>query len=102
MVAKTKEDVMTILREHLPNLSRQYGVEKIGIFGSFSRNRQRAESDVDVVVRFEQPIGLKFVDFADHLESLLGRQADILTLDGMRAIRNEEISRAIEGSIVYV
>jgi len=101
MAAKTREDILTILREQLPYLSSQYGVRQIGIFGSFSRDQQHTESDVDIVVEFDKPIGLKFVDFADHLEQLLGRQADILTPDGIRGIRNAEISQAIQQTIVY-
>ncbi len=101
MVTRTKEDIMAILREQLPYLSAQYGVRKIGIFGSFSRDEQHIASDVDVIVEFDKPIGFKFVDFADHLEKLLGRRTDILTPAGIGAIRNSEISQAIQGSIIY-
>ena len=102
MANKTREDILGILREQLPELSSQYGVKKIGIFGSFSRNQQQADSDVDVIVEFNKPIGLKFVQLADYLEQLLGRRTDVLTPDGLRAIRNTEITQAIQGSIVYV
>lgn len=102
MAIDTKEDIIKILREHLPRLTTQYGVKQIGIFGSFARGRQHAESDVDVVVEFGKPIGLKFVELADHLEQLLGRRTDVLTLEGVRGIRNSEIAQAIQGSIVYV
>ncbi len=102
MPVKNREDILSILREQLPHLSSQYGVKQIGLFGSFSRNQQDDSSDVDVVVEFERPIGLRFVDFADYLEGILGRPADILTPDGIRGIRNPEIAQAIRGSIVYV
>lgn len=102
MPVKDREDILEVLREQLPHLSSQYGVKQIGLFGSFSRTQQHGSSDIGVVVEFESPIGLRFVDFADHIEGLLGRPVDILTPDGIRGIRNPEISEAIRGSIVYV
>ena len=70
MPVKNREDILRILREQLPHLSSRYGVKQIGLFGSFSRSQQHDSSDVDVVVEFERPIGLKFVDFADYLENI--------------------------------
>jgi predicted nucleotidyltransferase len=102
MAKKTSEDILGILREELPRLSSQYNVKKIGLFGSYSRNQHHPESDVDIVVEFIKPIGLKFIDLADDLEKILGCPADILTTDGIRGIRNSEIARSIQGSIVYV
>ena len=102
MPADNREDILKMLRDQLPHLSSQYGVKRIGLFGSFSRGQEHRLSDVDIVVEFASPIGLRFVDFADYLEGLLGRAVDILTPDGIRGIRNPDISETIRGSIVYV
>jgi uncharacterized protein len=59
-------------------------------------------SDVDIVVEFDRPIGFRFAEFADYLESLLGRSVDVLTPVGIQGIRIERIARSIEESTVYV
>ena len=45
-----------------------YGVEKMGVFGSFVRGEQRSESDVDILVEFSQPVGM--IDFI-RIENML-------------------------------
>ncbi len=47
---KTKEEIMEILTKELPLLKREYGVVKCGLFGSYSRDQIRADSDVDLLV----------------------------------------------------
>jgi predicted nucleotidyltransferase len=98
----TDKDVIEIIREELPYLTKNYGVKRIGLFGSFARGTPQADSDVDILVDFEKPIGLKFMDLADYLEQILGRKVDILTPEGIRSIRIKEIAQEIERSIVYV
>jgi len=98
----TREEVISVLRQELPELRFQYGVKRMGLFGSYARDKAADDSDVDIVVEFDRPIGLKFVAFADHLETLLGRGVDILTPAGVKAIRLERVARAITESVVYV
>jgi len=45
-----------------PALRERFKVSKIGIFGSFARNEQREGSDLDILVIFEESLGLKFFD----------------------------------------
>jgi hypothetical protein len=54
------------------------------------------------VVEFQKPIGFKFVELAEYLESLLGRKVDVLTPAGIQGIRVAHIAADIEGSILYV
>ena len=98
----TKEKLAELLREKYPYLLSEYGVKRIGFFGSYGKGRPSESSDVDVVVEFERPIGLRFVDFAEYLESLLGKKVDVLTPAGIQGIRITRISKEIEKNIVYV
>ena len=91
-----------ILRSELPYMADHYGVKRIGLFGSLAKGDQKVSSDIDVVVEFEKPIGLKFMELADYIEKILGNKVDILTPDGIKSIRIEEVARNIEQSIVYV
>ena len=72
------------------------------MFGSFAKDLSTEASDVDIVVEFEYPIGFKFIEFTEYLESLFGRDVDVLTHAGIQGIRVDRIARSIEESIVYV
>ena len=56
-------------------------VLKAWLFGSFSRNEQRPDSDVDIIVLLDKsnPIGLKFFSMWSDLEELLGRKVDLVS-----------------------
>lgn len=98
----SEKRVAELLREKYPYLVSEYGVKRIGLFGSYAKGTPSETSDVDIVVEFVQPIGLRFVVFAEYLESLLGRKVDVLTLAGVRGIRIARIAEEIEKSVVYV
>ena len=98
----TQEDIIATLKSESATLAAEYGVKRIGLFGSYARGTQREDSDIDILVEFEKPIGLKFVQLAEYLERVLGRKADLLTPGGIRGIRVERVARDIKESIVYV
>ena len=91
-----------LLRAQLPYLAQEYGVRRIGMFGSFARNQVNDHSDVDLVVEFGQPIGLRFVDLSDYLERILQRPVDLLTPSGIHSIRAPHLAADIQQSIIYV
>ena len=99
---RTSEDITRILRANQPYLAAVYGVKKIGLFGSYARSEAVESSDVDLVVEFERPIGLQFVELANYLEDLLGEEVDLLTLEGLQSIRVPGIAENIEMTLAYV
>jgi predicted nucleotidyltransferase len=96
------EDVKEILRRELPKLKAEFGVKRIGLFGSFSSGKQKQASDVDLLIEFERPIGFKFMLMAEYLEKRLGRKVDILTPAGVNSIRIKPIAKSILSTVVYV
>jgi len=96
------EEITDILREAYPFLASEYGVRRIGLFGSYAKGVPREGSDVDVVVEFDNPVGFKFVELTEYLESLLGTKVDVLTQAGIQGIRIAHIAEDIERTIVYV
>ena len=98
----TREKIIQALQKELPYFANEYGVKKIGLFGSFAKGIQTENSDVDVFVEFDRPIGLKFIEFGDYLEKLFGTKTDILTPAGIRSIRLKHVARDIEENIIYV
>jgi predicted nucleotidyltransferase len=98
----TKSEVIQKLQESLPGLREAYGVKRIGLFGSIARDEQRPDSDVDLVIEFERPIGLQFVELSENLERILGSKVDLLTPAGVKSIRNPMIAARILESVTYV
>jgi uncharacterized protein len=86
-IMKSLEEVRGLLQKHKGELENRYGISKIGIFGSYARNEQIEESDVDILVEFERPIGLDFVALADDLEALLGFKVDLVSRGAIKPNR---------------
>jgi len=51
----TKEDILSVLREELPHLRKEFRVIRIGIFGSYANGEQRQDSDIDLLVELDPP-----------------------------------------------
>ncbi|MEZ4707364.1 MAG: nucleotidyltransferase family protein [Caldilineaceae bacterium] len=98
----TPQQVTDILRQQLPYLSAEYGIKRLGLFGSYAKGTQQERSDIDLVAEFETPPGLKFIELIDYLEQLLQTPVDVLTLAGIQAIRNAQVAKHIQESIIYV
>jgi predicted nucleotidyltransferase len=87
-------------RDALARLCEDYGVRRLGIFGSWARGEQRPDSDVDLIVEFAKPAG--FVELL-RLERLLAeifdRPVDLTTEPGLDPyIRDSVVSSA---SVLY-
>ena len=93
----TSGEVLRKIKENRDKIKR-FGVKRIGLFGSYIRGEQKAESDIDVVVEFEEGKATfdNFLNLAEYLEKLLGKKVDLLTKDGVRSIRIEHIQKEIE------
>ena len=98
----TKTQTLKLLKRSYPYLVDEFGVAKIGIFGSVAKETNKETSDVDIVVEFQKPIGLKFIDLVDYLENLLQTRVDVLTRDGIDNIRIKNIADDIRKHIIYV
>lgn len=102
----TKEKVVQILQRELPYLREKYGVEKIALYGSFAKTRQKKKSDVDILVQLAKPLGLEFVSLAYYLEEVLGRKVDLATFDTLKRSletpRYQHIASDIQRTLVYV
>lgn len=75
--------VIEILRNHEQEIKERFAVRRIGIFGSFIRGEEKEESDIDILVDFEQPTFRNFMNLAFFLKDLFGRRVDLLTLEGI-------------------
>jgi len=92
-------DVVRTLREHKPVVRQKFGVKRIGIFGSFVRGEEREDSDLDVLVVFEE--GQKtfdnYMDLKFYLEDLFGREVDLVTEKALK----RQLKDIIMKEVVY-
>ncbi len=73
------EQIRQTLREPLPVLRARYGVASLALFGSHVRYEARPDSDLDLLVTFDEAPGLlAFVELEDHLSDLLGVSVDLV------------------------
>jgi predicted nucleotidyltransferase len=72
-------DILSVLRRERARLFAKYGLKSMAVFGSATRDDFRPGSDVDIMVEFERPIGIEFMDLADELEGMLKRKVDLAT-----------------------
>ena len=95
---KTKADVISILQLHKKSLLQKYPIASIAVFGSYARNTQTENSDVDILVEFNDRIGTAFIDLANEIERLLGVKTDLVS---KRAIKPKYLE-AIQSDLTYV
>ena len=82
---KTLKEIKSTLETIKPTLKAQFKVKTIGVFGSFVRGEQKQQSDVDVLVEFEEPVGLfEFIDLEMYLSDLLGVKVDLVSKKALK------------------
>ncbi len=78
------DEVLATLRAHRPELH-GLGVRSLALFGSVARGEEGPDSDVDLLVEFEPPLGFdRYMDAKFRLEALLGRPVDLVTTRGLK------------------
>jgi uncharacterized protein len=85
-----KTTAHNIISSELPNLSEQYPIKNMGIFGSVARGEHTENSDIDILVEFNAPIGFfDFIKLENHLSKLLGRKVDLISKNALKpAVRD--------------
>ncbi|HHT9120312.1 MAG TPA: nucleotidyltransferase family protein [Candidatus Hypogeohydataceae bacterium YC41] len=79
------DEIKEILTKHKSELRERFRVKEIGIFGSYVRGEQRKKSDADILVEFEEPIGLfKFLELEEYLEGLLNVKVDLVSKKALK------------------
>ncbi len=90
-------DVKQILNMQLPFLREKYKVSKIGVFGSFVRNEQRIDSDIDILVDFEGKIDFfDMLDLEEYLALILGRKIDLVTRKTLKPYIGQRILAEVQ------
>jgi hypothetical protein len=83
--ALRRDDILQALQAN-KTLLEAFGVARLSLFGSFARDEGREDSDVDLLVEFNRPIGLfEFVRLQRQLRGQIGRRVELVTPPALRA-----------------
>ena len=93
---ETPQAIANKIKSVKPYLQNEFGVDQIGYFGSFATGHYHASSDVDVLVTFNRKIGWKFFDLKDYLESVVGRNVDLVTERSLKKQWREGILQQVK------
>ena len=94
----TLSDILAVLRKERARLFAKYGLKSMAIFGSATRDDFRPESDVDIMVEFERPIGMEFFDLQLELARIVSREVDLV----MRTAVKPHYMEYIQKDLKYV
>ena len=95
----TSKNYLNLLRNNKQKYTDQYGITRMGIFGSVARGEQKGNSDVDICIE-APPMGLfAFSGLCLSFEELLGVPVDIIRI---HKNMNSQFRNRIEKDVIYV
>ena len=89
------KNTLTLLK---PELFAKYPIATLGLFGSIVRDDFTDESDIDIIIEFNDKIGLEFITLAEELEQTLARKVDLVSRGGIK----QRYLEVIDPEIIYV
>ncbi|MCX5844284.1 MAG: nucleotidyltransferase family protein [Deltaproteobacteria bacterium] len=94
-----KEDIIRFISSHKAEFEQEFGVKKIGLFGSYVRGEAHEGSDIDIVVELEKPDLFSLIGIKQSVEEAFGNKVDIVRL---RDKMNKALRNRIEQEAIYV
>ena len=91
-----KNEILLKLKELKPTLYQDFAVREIGLFGSFSDETNNEDSDIDLLVELERPIGWKFFTLQIYLENIFNRKVDLVTKNALKEQIREGILKQVK------
>ena len=91
-----RDEVLDTLRRHMAEIRAQ-GVARLAVFGSCVRGEERRDSDVDILVDFEEPVSIfGFLEVKGYLETLLGQPVDLVMRRALKPqLRDRILAEAV-------
>jgi len=94
----TKAIILDFLSEHKVQIQERFGIQKIGLFGSYAKNEARDDSDIDIAITVSKKDFFLREDLREYLQNSLKVPVDVGYLDSFR----EFYRTKIEQEIIYV
>jgi predicted nucleotidyltransferase len=93
-----RESLINFIKQNLSTI-KSYGVNSIAIFGSFARDESTVDSDIDLLVEFEEQVTFdRYMDLKFFLEDNLGLSVDLVT----KKMLKPQIINNVEKDLIYV
>ncbi|HZW38475.1 MAG TPA: nucleotidyltransferase family protein [Ignavibacteriaceae bacterium] len=95
---KTLDEIRFLINQDKSKLQKKYPIKRIGIFGSYAYGKPTVNSDVDIIIELEEPIGLDFIELADELEKLIGIKVDLVSANAIKP----NMMKYVSENLVYI
>jgi predicted nucleotidyltransferase len=80
-----RTQVLAELRRHRSDMEQRFAIKRLSVFGSAARDELHEDSDIDVLVEFKgKAIFDGYMNLKSYLETLLGREVDLVTHDAVK------------------
>ncbi|MDP2182171.1 MAG: nucleotidyltransferase family protein [Actinomycetota bacterium] len=90
------DDMIRAIRQNAGNIRNEFGVARLGVFGSRVRGDATADSDLDVLVEFERPTFRNYMGLKHFLEQLLGVTVDLVSAPALKPLLKEHVMREVK------
>ena len=94
----TREEILSILKINKPTLLKKYPISELGLFGSYARGDNNNKSDIDILVDFNDRLGVGFIDLAHELEDIFKVKVDLVSRKGIKP----RYLTSVEENLVHV
>ena len=98
MVLKSRpplQEILTALRANMPMLQEEYGITSISVIGPYAKGDNYEVAQLDLMIGFERPLGLKFFSMDRELSDLLGVKVHVVT----KSVIEEREAHLLDGSV---
>jgi len=95
---KSLNDIKQDLSNHKRKLFADYHIQSMAIFGSYARMEETEQSDLDILVEFNDKIGIRFIDLAIELENIVEMKVDLVSRKGIK----DKYFNVIKTDLLYV
>ena len=91
------EEIKEILSQHKAIITNKYKIKEISIFGSWVRDEHKEDSDIDILVEFNAPIGFfEFLELEEYLQQILGVSVDLVSKKALKPRIGAQILKEAE------
>ena len=93
----SKNEIINFLKKNKKYIKEEFGVTKIALFGSYSRNEQKKSSDIDLLIELKTSDFRKRMQLKRFLEGKFKKDVDLGYFNSVRFA----IKRNIEKDLIY-
>ena len=93
-----RDYILSLLKVYYLYNKDKYGIERIGLFGSFARNEAGSDSDVDILISLKQPNLFTYAIISQQLETVIGRHVDLIS---EKSILKDSFKDRVRKEVIY-